>query len=134
MKTGARVLALLWKERLMNAHTQNSSAQAGAALPAGAAPALTGMMASVAPLYGEKVEDSEWRARVDCAALYRLIALYGWDDMIFTHISLRLPGPDHHFLINPYGFMLLSRHPISSTRLALPSIQRSTLPVKTRCA
>ncbi|WP_108984275.1 class II aldolase/adducin family protein [Candidatus Phycosocius bacilliformis] len=62
-------------------------------------------MASVAHLYGERVDDAEWRARVDCAALYRLIALYGWDDMIFTHISLRLPGPDHHFLINPYGFL-----------------------------
>jgi ribulose-5-phosphate 4-epimerase/fuculose-1-phosphate aldolase len=45
----------------------------------------------------------EWRARVDCAALYRLVALHGWDDMIFTHISMRVPGPEHHFLINPYG-------------------------------
>ena len=45
----------------------------------------------------------EWQARVDLAALYRLVALHGWDDMIFTHISMRVPGPDHHFLINPYG-------------------------------
>ncbi|GAM99174.1 ribulose-5-phosphate 4-epimerase [alpha proteobacterium U9-1i] len=45
----------------------------------------------------------EWQARVDCAALYRLVALHGWDDMIFTHISMRVPGPEHHFLINPYG-------------------------------
>jgi ribulose-5-phosphate 4-epimerase/fuculose-1-phosphate aldolase len=37
------------------------------------------------------------------AALYRLVALNGWDDMIFTHISARVPGPEHHFLINPYG-------------------------------
>jgi len=46
----------------------------------------------------------EWQVRVDLAALYRLVALYGWDDMIFTHISARVPGPEHHFLINPYGY------------------------------
>ncbi len=50
-----------------------------------------------------KVSEEEWKVRVDLAALYRLVALYGWDDMIYTHISARLPGPDHHFLINPYG-------------------------------
>ena len=43
--------------------------------------------------------------RVELAALYRLVALHGWDDMIFTHISARVPGPEHHFLINPYGLM-----------------------------
>ena len=58
----------------------------------------------VAPTLRGKVSDGEWQARVNCAALYRLVALYGWDDMIFTHISLRVPGPEHHFLINPYGF------------------------------
>ncbi len=50
-----------------------------------------------------RVSAEEWNARVDCAALYRLVALHGWDDMIFTHISMRVPGPEHHFLINPYG-------------------------------
>jgi ribulose-5-phosphate 4-epimerase/fuculose-1-phosphate aldolase len=45
----------------------------------------------------------EWQVRVDLAALYRLVALQGWDDMVFTHISARIPGPEHHFLINPYG-------------------------------
>ena len=45
----------------------------------------------------------EWEARVELAALYRLVALFGWDDMIYTHISARVPGPEHHFLINPYG-------------------------------
>jgi ribulose-5-phosphate 4-epimerase/fuculose-1-phosphate aldolase len=50
------------------------------------------------------VSEAEWKARVDLAALYRLTALYGWDDMIFTHISHRVPGPEHHFLINPYGY------------------------------
>lgn len=48
-------------------------------------------------------ETPEWQARVDLAACYRLVALYGWDDLIFTHISVRVPGPEHHFLINPYG-------------------------------
>ncbi|MDX2275499.1 MAG: class II aldolase/adducin family protein [Hyphomonadaceae bacterium] len=52
-----------------------------------------------------RVSAEEWQARVDCAALYRLVALHGWDDMIFTHISMRVPGPEHHFLINPYGMM-----------------------------
>lgn len=50
-----------------------------------------------------KVTPEEWQARVDLAALYRLAALYGWDDMIYTHISARVPGPGHQFLINPYG-------------------------------
>jgi ribulose-5-phosphate 4-epimerase/fuculose-1-phosphate aldolase len=43
--------------------------------------------------------------RVDLAACYRLVAMHGWDDLIFTHISARVPGPEHHFLINPYGMM-----------------------------
>ena len=51
-----------------------------------------------------QVSEAEWKARVDLAALYRLVALHGWDDMIFTHISARVPGPEHHFLINPYGW------------------------------
>jgi ribulose-5-phosphate 4-epimerase/fuculose-1-phosphate aldolase len=61
-----------------------------------------GSLASSMSLKG-KVSEDEWKARVDLAALYRLVALYGWDDMIYTHISARIPGPEHHFLINPYG-------------------------------
>src|SRR5256884_2363060 len=53
----------------------------------------------------EQVSDPEWQARTDLAAAYRLVALYGWDDLIFTHISARVPGADHHFLLNPYGMM-----------------------------
>jgi ribulose-5-phosphate 4-epimerase/fuculose-1-phosphate aldolase len=49
--------------------------------------------------------DAEWNQRVNLAACYRLVALYGWDDLVDTHISARVPGPDHHFLINPYGLM-----------------------------
>jgi ribulose-5-phosphate 4-epimerase/fuculose-1-phosphate aldolase len=51
------------------------------------------------------VSDDEWQVRVDLAACYRAIALYGWDDLVFTHVSARVPGPDHHFLINAYGMM-----------------------------
>ncbi|WCM89950.1 class II aldolase/adducin family protein [Acidovorax sp. NCPPB 3576] len=43
--------------------------------------------------------------RVDLAACYRLVALHGWSDLVFTHISARVPGPEHHFLINSYGLM-----------------------------
>src|SRR5260221_1735156 len=53
----------------------------------------------------EQVSAEEWQARVDLAAAYRLVALYGWDDLIFTHISARVPGAEHHFLLNPYGMM-----------------------------
>ncbi|MFZ1742333.1 MAG: class II aldolase/adducin family protein [Pontixanthobacter sp.] len=52
-----------------------------------------------------QVSAEEWAVRVDLAAAYRLVALYGWDDLIFTHLSARVPGPEHHFLINPYDMM-----------------------------
>lgn len=51
------------------------------------------------------VSAEEWQLRVDLAACYRLVALHGWSDLVFTHISARVPGPEHHFLINPYGLM-----------------------------
>ncbi len=66
----------------------------------------------------EQVSEQEWQARVDLAAAYRLVALYGWDDLIFTHLSSRVPergpqrgspagvqGSEHHFLLNPYGML-----------------------------
>lgn len=49
------------------------------------------------------ISADEWTVRVELAALYRLVALYGWDDLIYTHISARVPGGEDHFLINPYG-------------------------------
>lgn len=52
-----------------------------------------------------EVAAAEWQRRIDLAACYRLVALYGWDDLIYTHISARVPGPEHHFLINPYGML-----------------------------
>jgi len=53
----------------------------------------------------EQVSEEEWQTRVDLAACYRIIAMHGWDDLVFTHISARVPGPDEHFLINPYGML-----------------------------
>jgi ribulose-5-phosphate 4-epimerase/fuculose-1-phosphate aldolase len=51
------------------------------------------------------VSAAEWAVRSDLAAAYRAVAMFGWDDLVFTHISARVPGADHHFLINPYGMM-----------------------------
>ena len=51
----------------------------------------------------DQVSAEEWQTRVNLAATYRLIAHYGWDDLIYTHLSARVPGPEHHFLLNPYG-------------------------------
>ncbi len=52
-----------------------------------------------------QVSTEEWQLRVNLAAAYRLLALYGWDDLVFTHVSARIPGPEQHFLINPYGML-----------------------------
>jgi len=57
------------------------------------------------PSLKEVVGAEEWQLRCDLAACYRLVARYGWSDLVFTHISARIPGPDHHFLINPYGLL-----------------------------
>jgi ribulose-5-phosphate 4-epimerase/fuculose-1-phosphate aldolase len=74
--------------------------------------AMTTNMAGATPLDAVeipslqgKVSAEEWRVRVDLAAAYRLVAYYGWDDLIFTHLSARVPGPEHHFLLNPYNLM-----------------------------
>jgi ribulose-5-phosphate 4-epimerase/fuculose-1-phosphate aldolase len=53
----------------------------------------------------DQVSQEEWQTRVDLAACYRLIAMHGWDDLVFTHISARVPGPGEHFLINAYGLL-----------------------------
>lgn len=52
-----------------------------------------------------RVSSAEWEQRVNLAAAYRLVASYGWDDLIFTHISAKVPDTESHFLINPYGMM-----------------------------
>jgi hypothetical protein len=64
-----------------------------------------------------QVSAEEWQARVELAACYRLAAKYGWTDLIYTHISVRVPGPQEHFLLNPFGYLfneLLSRGSVSS--------------------
>ena len=53
----------------------------------------------------DQVSKDEWQLRIDLAAAYRLVAHHGWDDLIFTHISARVPDSDHHFLVNPYGML-----------------------------
>ena len=69
--------------------------------------------------------------RIDLAAAYRLVALYGWDDLIFTHISARIPGPEHHFLINPYGMMFEEITASSLVKIGMDGnpIGESTYPV-----
>jgi len=57
------------------------------------------------PSLKDQVSSEEWAIRVDLAAAYRLVAHYGWDDLIFTHLSARIPGPEHHFLLNPFQLM-----------------------------
>ena len=57
------------------------------------------------PSIQDRVSPEEWKVRVDLAAAYRMVAHYGWDDLIFTHLSARVPGPEHHFLLNPYNLM-----------------------------
>jgi ribulose-5-phosphate 4-epimerase/fuculose-1-phosphate aldolase len=57
------------------------------------------------PSVQDKVSAEEWQIRKDLAAAYRLFAMFGWDDIVFTHLSARVPGPEHHFLINPYGWL-----------------------------
>jgi ribulose-5-phosphate 4-epimerase/fuculose-1-phosphate aldolase len=74
--------------------------------------AINANMAELAPLQSVeippmkgRVSEAEWKIRVDLAAAYRLVAHHGWDDLIFTHLSARVPGPEHHFLLNPYNLM-----------------------------
>jgi ribulose-5-phosphate 4-epimerase/fuculose-1-phosphate aldolase len=56
------------------------------------------------PSLQASVSAEEWQTRVDLAAAYRLVALFGWDDLVFTHLTAKLPDTEH-FLINPYGLM-----------------------------
>ena len=57
------------------------------------------------PSRKNQVSAEEWQTRVDLAAAYRLVAMFKWDDLVFTHISARVPGSHDEFLINPYGLM-----------------------------
>jgi len=57
------------------------------------------------PSIQSRVSAEEWRTRVELAACYRLVAHFGWSDLVFTHITARVPGVKDEFLINPYGMM-----------------------------
>lgn len=72
---------------------------------------------------------TEQRLREELAACYRLIAHFRMTDLIFTHISVRIPGPEHHFLINPYGLMfdeITASTWSRSISMAAPSSHRHT--------
>lgn len=78
----------------------------------------------------EMVSAEEWQLRADLAACYRLVALYGWSDLIFTHISARIPGPEHHFLINPYGLMFDEIPPAAWSRWTCSATNSSSRPTR----
>ncbi len=61
------------------------------------------MNVALSPARRAGIADAEWQIRCDLAAFYRLVAHFRMTDLIYTHISARIPGPDHHFLINDYG-------------------------------
>lgn len=77
------------------------------------------------------VSPEEWQARVDLAAAYRLVAHFGWDDLVFTHISARVPGADDQFLINPYGLMFeeITASSLVKVNLAGEKLEVSPWPV-----
>ena len=62
------------------------------------------------PNPAQNMSEKEWQMRVDLAACYRMIANYGWDDLVFTHISARVPDTENGFLINPYGMLCRRNH------------------------
>ena len=67
----------------------------------------------------DRVSKDEWQTRVDLAACYRLVAQYEWDDLVFTHITAKIPGADNQFLINPYGMMF---EEITASSVVLSSV------------
>jgi ribulose-5-phosphate 4-epimerase/fuculose-1-phosphate aldolase len=73
----------------------------------------------------------ERRTRIDLAAAYRLVALFGWDDLVFTHISARVPGTEDQFLINPYGLMFeeITASSLVKVNLAGEKIEPSAYPI-----
>ena len=77
-----------------------------------------------------KVPAAEWQTRVDLAAAYRLVALFRWDDLVFTHITARIPGTGH-YLINPYGLMFEEMTASSLVRIDLQGnvLQETPFPI-----
>ena len=78
----------------------------------------------------DQVSPEEWEARVNLAACYRLVAHYGWDDLIANHISMRVPGPEEHFLLNPFGLMFQEITASSLVKIDLAGNKISESPYK----
>ena len=76
------------------------------------------------PSLRDKVAPEEWAVRVDLAACYRLVAHHGWEDLVFTHITARVPGTEDQFLINPYGMFF---DEITASSLVKIDLQGNTL-------
>ncbi len=89
---------------------------------------MTAATESIRSHVNTEVSAQEWQARLDLAACYRLVAMHGWDDLVFTHISARVPGPEHHFLINPYGLMFEEITASSLVKVALDGSKVSASP------
>ena len=89
------------------------------------------MQILIRPDVRARVSAEEWQLRVDLAACYRLIALHGWSDLVFTHISAKLPGDDARFLINPYGalFEEITASSLVTVNLAGEKIDDSPFPI-----
>ena len=77
------------------------------------------MKISATPSEGRDLAKAEWQVRTQLAAAYRLVALFGWDDLVFTHLSARVPGPEHHFLHTPYGLLFHEITPSSPDKVGL---------------
>lgn len=87
--------------------------------------------AAAAAKVRDSVSDEEWARRVDLAAAYRLVALHGWDDLVYTHISASVPREDGHFLINPYGmfFEEITASSLVKINLAGEKVHESPYPI-----
>ncbi len=83
------------------------------------------------PSLRDKVSPEEWAVRLDLAACYRLVANFGWEDLVFTHITARVPGADDQFLINPYGLFFDEITASSLVKIDLQGnkVQESPFPV-----
>lgn len=83
------------------------------------------------PSMQQRVSPEEWQTRVDLAACYRLAADFGWSDLVFTHITARVPGTEDQFLINPYGMMFDEITASSLVKIDLQGnkIEESAFPV-----
>src|ERR1700751_2900603 len=63
------------------------------------------MASTVTAMPSRRMSEAEWQTRLDLAACYRLVDMFGWSDLVNTRITARVPGQHDHFLINPYGLL-----------------------------